>query len=109
MSGAHRSSATQRSARSVRWAVGLGIAAMVGIGLVLLFLLTQATTNRDFYEQNYTQLFALNMLVASVLFLGIVWIAWRLFTRVKQKKFGSRLLVKLAAVFVLAGFAPGVL
>jgi len=109
MSGSHGSATPHRSARSVRWTVGLGIAAMTGIGLVLLFMLTQATTNRDFYEQNYTQLFALNMLVASVLFLGIVWIAWRLFTRLKQKKFGSRLLVKLAAVFALAGFAPGVL
>jgi nitrogen fixation/metabolism regulation signal transduction histidine kinase len=82
---------------------------MVGIGLVLLFMLTQATTNRDFYERNYTQLFAINMLVASLLFFVIVWIALRLFKRLKQKKFGSRLLVKLAAVFVLAGFAPGML
>jgi nitrogen fixation/metabolism regulation signal transduction histidine kinase len=82
---------------------------MVGIGLVLLFMLTQATTNRDFYERNYTQLFAVNMVVASLLFFVIVWIAYRLFQRLKQKKFGSRLLVKLAAVFVLAGFAPGML
>ncbi len=89
--------------------MGLGVTTMAGIGLVLLFMLTQATTNRDFYERNYTQLFAINMLVASLLFFVIVWIAFRLFKRLKQKKFGSRLLVKLAAVFVLAGFAPGML
>jgi nitrogen fixation/metabolism regulation signal transduction histidine kinase len=82
---------------------------MAAVGLVLLFMLTQATTNRDFYERNYTQLFAINMLVASLLFGVILWIAFRLAKRLKQKKFGSRLLVKLAAVFVLAGFAPGML
>lgn len=98
-----------RTSRSLRWTLGLGVTTMVGIGLVLLFMLTQATTNRDFYERNYTQLFAINMLVASLLFFVIVWIALRLFKRLKQKKFGSRLLVKLAAVFVLAGFAPGML
>src|ERR1035437_2201552 len=98
-----------KPSRSLRWTLGLGVTTMVGIGLVLLFMLTQATTNRDFYERNYTQLFAINMLVASLLFCVIVWIAYRLFKRLKQKKFGSRLLVKLAAVFVLAGFVPGML
>jgi nitrogen fixation/metabolism regulation signal transduction histidine kinase len=82
---------------------------MVAVGLVLLFLLTQATTNRDMYERNYARLFTLNVVVASLLLVVIVWIAYRLIKRVRQRKFGSRLLVKLAAVFALAGFAPGVL
>lgn len=98
-----------RSSRSLRWTVSLGLTAMVVIGLVLLFLLTQATTNRDLYERNYAQLFAINVAVASLLVLVILWIAYRLILRLRQKKFGSRLLVKLAAVFALAGFAPGVL
>jgi nitrogen fixation/metabolism regulation signal transduction histidine kinase len=33
----------------------------------------------------------------------------RLMVRLRKKRFGSRLLVKLAAVFALAGFAPGML
>jgi nitrogen fixation/metabolism regulation signal transduction histidine kinase len=82
---------------------------MVAVGLVLLFLLTQATTNREMYERNYARLFTLNMVVASVLLVVIVWIAYRLMRRLRQGKFGSRLLVKLAAIFALAGFAPGVL
>jgi len=98
-----------RSSRTLRWTVSLGLTAMVIIGLVLLFLLTQATTNRDLYERNYAQLFALNVAVASMLVLVILWIAYRLILRLRQKKFGSRLLVKLAAVFALAGFAPGML
>ena len=98
-----------RKSRAVRWSVAAGLAAMVAIGLVLLFLLTQATTNRAMYERNYARLFVLNVVVASLLLLVIVWIAMRLFKRLRQGKFGSRLLVKLAAIFALAGFAPGLL
>jgi nitrogen fixation/metabolism regulation signal transduction histidine kinase len=105
----YATSAKPRSSRTLRWTVGLGVTVVVAIGLVLLFLLTQATTNRDLYERNYTELFVVNVVVASTLLLVLIWITYRLILRVKQKKFGSRLLVKLAAVFALAGFAPGVL
>jgi nitrogen fixation/metabolism regulation signal transduction histidine kinase len=98
-----------QSSRALRWTVGAGVAAIVAIGLVLLFLLTQATNNRELYERNYARLFALNMVVAAVLLLIISWIAYRLAVRLRQGRFGSRLLVKLAAIFALAGFAPGVL
>ena len=98
-----------RDSRALRWAVGVGAAAMVAIGLVLLFLLTQATNNRELYERNYARLFTVNVVVAAVLLLVIAWIAIRLFVRFRQKRFGSRLLVKLAAIFALAGFAPGML
>ena len=98
-----------RNSRALRWSLGVGLAVMVGIRLVLLFLLTQATTNRDMYERNYASLFVLNMVVAGLLILVIVWMAFRLLKRLRQGKFGSRLLIKLAAIFALAGFAPGVL
>ena len=98
-----------RNSRAVRWSIGVGLAVMVGLGLVLLFLLTQATTNRDMYERNYARLFVLNVVVAGLLVLTIAWMAYRLLKRLRQRKFGSRLLVKLAAIFALAGFAPGVL
>jgi nitrogen fixation/metabolism regulation signal transduction histidine kinase len=103
------STTAQRKSRALRWTVGFGLTAMVAVGLVLLFLLTQATSNRDLYERNYKVLFAINVVAASLLLMAIVWIAYRLMIRLRQKKFGSRLLVKLAAVFALAGFAPGVL
>ena len=98
-----------RRSRAMRWTVSIGLAGMVMVGLVLLFLLTQATTNRAMYEENYTRLFSLNVVVASLLLILIVWIATRLVSRLRQGRFGSRLLVKLAAIFALAGFAPGVL
>ncbi len=103
------SGAMAKRSRALRWTIGLALTAMVAVGLVLMFLLTQATTNRDLYERNYARLFAVNVVVAALLLLVIVWIGYRLLKRLRQKKFGSRLLVKLAAVFALAGFAPGVL
>ncbi len=101
--------ATRQNSRTLRWTVGVGLAAMTGIGLVLLFLLTQATNNREMYERNYARLFTLNVVVAGLLLLVIVWIVGRLLVRLRKKRFGSRLLVKLAAIFALAGFAPGML
>jgi nitrogen fixation/metabolism regulation signal transduction histidine kinase len=95
--------------RGLRWTVVVALAAMSAIGLVLLFLLTQATNNRELYERNYALLFGLNVVVAAALLLVIAWIGVRLMVRLRKKRFGSRLLVKLAAVFALAGFAPGML
>ncbi|MDB5941204.1 MAG: putative histidine kinase, classic [Ramlibacter sp.] len=100
---------SQRTSRAFRWAVAAGATAMVAIGIVLLFLLTQATNNRELYERNYGRLFAINVVVAALLLLVIGWIAARLASRLRRGKFGSRLLVKLAAIFALVGFVPGVL
>ena len=98
-----------RSSRAMRWTVGVGSAAITAMGLVLLFLLTQATDNREMYERNYARLFTLNVVIAGLLLAAICWIAYRLAARFRQGRFGSRLLVRLAAIFALAGFAPGVL
>ena len=98
-----------RSSRAMRWAAGIATTVIALLGLVLLLLLTQATNNRELYERNYQQLFVLNIVVAVLLFLVIAWVAVRLLSRLRQGKFGSRLLVKLAAIFALVGVVPGVL
>lgn len=100
---------SQLSSRMIRRVVAVGAAIMVLIGLVLLYFLTQATNNRALYERNYTWLFVINVAVASLLFLAVCWVAYRLALRFRQGKFGSRLLVKLATIFALVGIAPGVL
>lgn len=97
------------SSRAWRWAIAVGVAVAIGIGIVLMFLLTQATNNREFYERNYGRLFVLNMVVAGVLLAVILWVFVRLASRLRRGKFGSRLLVKLAAIFTLVGLVPGVL
>ncbi len=95
--------------KTFRWAVGVGAGVALALGLVLLFLLTQATDNREFYERNYALLFSLNVGVAALLLLVIGWIAIRLVVRLRKGRFGSRLLVKLAAIFALVGLLPGLM
>ena len=98
-----------KSSPTFRWTVGVGGGVVVALGLVLLYLLTQATDNRELYERNYALIFGLNVAVA-ILLLGVVaWITLRLVLRVRQGRFGSRLLVKLAAIFALVGLMPGLM
>ena len=98
-----------KSSRAFRWTVGVGAGTVVALGLVLLFLLTQATGNRELYERNYARLFILNIVVAVLLLLVIGWIVTRLLLRLRRGRFGSRLLVKLAAIFALVGLMPGLM
>ena len=102
-------SGSLKSSKAFRWTVGVGASVMVALGLVLLFLLTLATDNRQLYERNYELLFGLNIAVAILLLLVIGWIALRLGMRLRRGKFGSRLLVKLAAIFGLVGLLPGLM
>lgn len=98
-----------KSSKAFRWTVGVGIGAIVALGLVLMFLLTQATGNRELYERNYALLLMLNIAVAGLLLLVIGWIVARLLLRLRRGRFGSRLLVKLAAIFALVGLMPGLM
>ncbi|MBF5007590.1 HAMP domain-containing protein [Diaphorobacter sp. NR2-3-3-1] len=82
---------------------------MCAIGLVLLFLLTQATNNRDLYERNFAWLMGVNVLVAVLLLAVLAWGALRLAMRLKRGRFGSRLLMKLAGIFGVVGVIPGLL
>ena len=92
-----------------RWAIVLGLLFMVGVALVLLFLLTLATDNQAFYEANFARLVGINIAVAVVLLLVIVGLAVQLVLRLRRRRFGSQLMLKLAAIFSLVGFLPGLL
>ena len=98
-----------QASKTVRWVVGIGVTILLTIGLGLLVLLTQATSNRALYDRNYERLYMVNTIVAALLLLGLVWGLTRLIIRLRQGQFGSRLLVKLAAIFALVGLVPGVL
>ena len=102
-------STLRRNSRLVRRVVTLGSALVLLMGSALLYMLTQATNNQALYEQDYAQLFVLNMVVAALLFAAIAWIAYRLYQRWRAGRFGTRLLTKLAAIFVLVGVVPGLL
>ena len=98
-----------RWSRTTRWAVGTGVALMVVVGVLLLFLLTLATNNRLAYERNYNWLFGANVLVAGMLLLVLLGGGLRLALRLKNGRFGSKLLLKLAGIFTLVGLVPGLL
>ncbi|MFT6766828.1 MAG: nitrogen fixation/metabolism regulation signal transduction histidine kinase, partial [Burkholderiaceae bacterium] len=92
-----------------KWTLGVGLAFIVAVGLVLLFLLTQATDNSELYESYYSALVALNFTVAALLGGIVMWLLVKLWWRWRQGKFGSQLLVKLVAIFALVGLVPGAL
>ncbi len=95
--------------KASRWTWIISSVAITGAALVLAFMLAIATNNRSFYERHYNWLFWVNVAVAVVLALVIVIALGRLLLRLQRGKFGSRLLLKLAAIFALVGVLPGVL
>jgi nitrogen fixation/metabolism regulation signal transduction histidine kinase len=95
--------------KASRWAWIVSGVAMMGVALVLVFLLSVATNSPALYERHYVWLFWVNVAVAAVLFLVIGSVVVRLVLRLWRGKFGSRLLLKLAAIFALVGVVPGVL
>jgi nitrogen fixation/metabolism regulation signal transduction histidine kinase len=96
--------------KASRWAWVISLVTVTGICGVLAFLLSiGATPQRGFFERHYLWLFWLNALVALVLMIVIGVAALRLVMRVRAAKFGSQLLLKLAAIFALVGVVPGLL
>ena len=90
----------RRRARA-RWTAFGAATVLIGIALVLLFFLAQATDHSHLYERYFTVLLTLNVAVAAFLALTIGWGMWRLWRRWKSGRFGSRLLIKLAAIYFI--------
>ena len=97
------------SKKSVRWAWLVALVALTGVGLVLGFLVSLVAGTGGAYERHFVWLFWLNVAVATLLAVVIVGAALRLAARVRRGKFGSQLLLKLAAIFALVGVLPGLL
>ncbi len=95
--------------KAKRWAWIVALVAATGAGLVLAFLLSVATNSPALYERHYVWLFWVNVTVAALLLLVVGIASVRLVLRVRRRKFGSRLLLKLAAIFALVGVVPGLL
>jgi nitrogen fixation/metabolism regulation signal transduction histidine kinase len=92
-----------------RWAWIVASAAMAGAGLILTFLLVFATQNSERYERHYQWLLWANVALATILILVILIAVGRLALRLRARKFGSKLLLKLAGIFGLVGLVPGLL
>ena len=89
--------------RALRYALVIGSA----IASILLFLLASASNNTGFFARNFTWLFGLILVVAGALFVLVLVALWRLYSRYKAGKFGSRLMARLMLLFGGIGIVPG--
>ena len=81
-------------------------AAIAGI---LLFLLATASANTPFFARNYTLLLGLNGIIALGL-ASLVFVQLRgLWQEYRSRRFGSRLKLRLMAIFAAMAVVPGVL
>ncbi|SDG72365.1 MULTISPECIES: ATP-binding protein [unclassified Duganella] len=83
--------------------------AVVGGAIVsiLLFLLASASDNSGFFDRYYGWLLGLNAAVAAALLLLVVVSLFRLYSRYKAGKFGSKLMTRLVLLFAAIGVLPG--
>lgn len=79
------------------------------LALALLILLSVATSNTAFFDNNFIWLYAANVVVGLCLFTIILVLGAVIAVRWKEKRFGTRLIVKLAMIFALVGVVPGVI
>jgi nitrogen fixation/metabolism regulation signal transduction histidine kinase len=95
-----------RTTRLASWG-----ALAVGLPLVvfLVFLLAVSTKNTAAVNPLFGILYWINLAVAALLLLLILGLSSRLLWRLRKRRFGSRLLFKLAMVFTLVGVLPGLI
>lgn len=79
------------------------------IALVLLLLLSTATSNTEFFDAYFIWLYAANILVGLLLLLTIMVLVAAITIRWRKGRFGTRLIAKLAMIFGLVGVVPGVI
>ena len=76
---------------------------------ILLFLLASAADNTRFFEQHYSWLLTVNILVATALFVLVCFMLIRLFRRYRRGRFGTVLMTRLVFLFALIGILPGLI
>ncbi len=76
---------------------------------ILLFLLASASDSSTFLERYYGWLLGLNAAVAVALVLLVGVSLFRLYSRYKSGKFGSRLMTRLVVLFAAIGVLPGLI
>ena len=85
------------------------VIACVGLGAVLLYLLSRASSNTAAFGQHYTLLIVLNSLLAVVLAGLIGYQVWIVSKRIRDRVFGARLTLRLIILFALMAVVPGTL
>ncbi|MDR5749213.1 MULTISPECIES: PAS domain-containing sensor histidine kinase [unclassified Caballeronia] len=75
--------------------------------VLLLVMLALASANTEFFDRYYSWLYAANVAVALTFLAIVAGLVLIIVSRVRQGKFGTRLLAKLAFIFALVGVVPG--
>lgn len=77
------------------------------VAVVLFGLLALASANTEFFDRYYSWLYGANVAVALIFLVIVASLIWIIIVRLRQGRFGTRLLAKLALYFALVGVLPG--
>jgi nitrogen fixation/metabolism regulation signal transduction histidine kinase len=84
--------------------------ALIGtFALLLLALLSIATSNTEFFDNYFIWLYAANVAIGICLTLVILTLVTVIAIRWRKGRFGTRLVAKLAMIFALVGVVPGLI
>jgi len=89
--------------------IPIAIGAIGGFALLLLVLLSIASSNTEFFDNYYIWLYAANIVIGICLTLVILTLVAVIGVRWYRGHFGTRLIAKLAMIFALVGIVPGLI
>jgi nitrogen fixation/metabolism regulation signal transduction histidine kinase len=102
-------SSAQHKALRKRWLLVSAVIMAAALAVILMFLLTNVTQNIAQFDRYYSVLLIVNIALAGFMLCVVLLLAARLAKRLRQRRFGSRLLAKIALIFLLIGAVPGLL
>jgi nitrogen fixation/metabolism regulation signal transduction histidine kinase len=92
-----------------RRALPTAMAVIGAFALLLLVLLSIATSNTEFFDNYFIWLYAANVIIGICLTLVILTLVIVIAVRWRKGRFGTRLVAKLAMIFALVGVVPGLI
>ena len=90
-------------------AIPIAIGAIGAFALILLVLLSIASSNTEFFDKYFIWLYAANVVIGVCLTLVILILVAVIGVRWYRGHFGTRLIAKLAMIFALVGIVPGLI
>ena len=102
------SNAFEKSAWKRR-ALPIAMSVIGAFALILLALLSIASSNTEFFDNYFIWLYAANIVIGVCLTLVILSLVIVIAIRWHKGRFGTRLIAKLAMIFALVGVVPGLI
>ena len=89
--------------------IPIALGAVGVFALMLLVLLSIASSNTEFFDKYFIWLYAANIVIGVCLTLVILTLTIVIAVRWHRGHFGTRLIAKLAMIFALVGIVPGLI